>query len=103
MIKKSGNFTQTINNHKNGQGCKQCAGLEKPTILKLINDFKKIHGETYDYSKVIYVSAHKKIIIKCLKHGVFNQTPNNHKNGNGCPTCNESLGEKKIRVFFRVI
>jgi hypothetical protein len=95
-----GEFTQTINNHKRGQGCKKCAGLNKPSNETLINNFKLIHGNKYDYSKVKYESAHKKIKIVCPMHGDFMQTPNNHKNGNGCPICKQSNGENQIKLFL---
>jgi very-short-patch-repair endonuclease len=42
----------------------------------------------------------KKIKIICPKHGEFYQTPRNHKNNHGCPICNTSKGEKKIREFL---
>ena len=93
-------FEQTVNNHKRGQGCKNCSGLEKPTYEKLIIDFTTIHGNKYNYSNVIYQSAHKKIKIICPIHGEFEQTPNNHKNGNGCPICKLSKGENDIKIFL---
>ena len=34
--------------------------------------------------------------IICPEHGEFNQTPNKHLNGRGCPKCRYSKGEKKI-------
>jgi hypothetical protein len=92
-----GEFEQTLNNHLKGQGCKKCAGLEKPSLYGLIKSFINVHGEKYDYNKVIYKSAHTKIKIICPIHDEFEQTPNNHKNGNGCPICNESKGEIIIR------
>ncbi len=95
-----GDFEQTPNNHKRGQGCQKCYGKEVLTQLKAIELFKKTHGNKYDYSKVIYVNAHSKIIITCPTHGDFEQTPNNHKNGNACPMCNESNGETKVRVYL---
>jgi Zn finger protein HypA/HybF involved in hydrogenase expression len=36
---------------------------------------------------VIYVNAKKKVIITCPIHGDFEQTPNAHMNGQGCPKC----------------
>jgi hypothetical protein len=48
---------------------------------------KKIHGGKYDYSLVKYINCRTKVTIRCPTHGVFNQTPNNHLMGNGCPGC----------------
>ena len=58
--------------------------------LKTENFIKKakfIHDDKYDYSKVNYINALAKIIIVCSKHNEFNQTPNSHLNGQGCPKC----------------
>lgn len=95
-----GEFTQTINNHKSGQGCQKCYGNEKSTLDNVIYNFISVHGDKYDYSLSNYVNAHKKIKIICKTHGIFEQTPNNHKHGNGCPSCKESYGEMYIRVFL---
>lgn len=47
----------------------------------------RIHGETYDYSKVVYVNNKQPVIITCLKHGDFRQIPNSHLLGKGCSRC----------------
>jgi hypothetical protein len=80
--------------------CKKCYGNEKLTQSRAIENFKSFHGNKYDYSKVEYKNAHSKITIVCPEHGEFKQTPNNHKNGNGCPACCESTGEVQIRTFL---
>ena len=54
---------------------------------QFINDVIKIHGDIYDYSLVNYITAKTKVKIICLKHGIFEQTPTNHKKGQGCPYC----------------
>jgi hypothetical protein len=95
-----GEFEQTPNNHLSGQCCGRCNGNSVKTNEILINEFKNVHGNKYDYSKVEYTNAHTKIIIICPTHGEFEQTPNNHKHGNGCPICNESKGEREIREYL---
>lgn len=45
------------------------------------------HGGKYDYSRVEYLTAKQKVTIVCYAHGVFLQTPSDHLNGYGCPTC----------------
>ena len=48
----------------------------------------KIHNNKYDYSFVIYTNSKSKIGIICERHGVFNQTPNEHlSKKSGCPSC----------------
>lgn len=42
---------------------------------------------TYNYSKVVYESADKKIVIICNIHGEFLQRPGDHMKGSGCPQC----------------
>ena len=55
---------------------------------KLILKFKKVHGDFFDYSKVIFESLISKVIIICPEHGDFTQQPRLHLRGsNGCKTC----------------
>lgn len=49
-----------------------------------INRAREVHGDNYDYSLVKYVSSSSKVKIKG-KFGIFEQTPNSHLNGQGCP------------------
>ena len=72
---------------------------------KFIQRVIKIHGDTYDYSKVKYVKVMDKVEIICSTHGVFEQRPNNHLNGQGCPSCagkekrdTKSFIEESIKV-----
>ena len=54
----------------------------------LIYKFKKIHGNNFDYSKVIFESLTSKVIIICPEHGEFLQQPRLHLRGsNGCKVC----------------
>lgn len=54
--------------------------MDDKTII-FIEKANKIHNRKYNYDKVKYINAKEKIIINCLKHGDFLQTPNNHLNG----------------------
>lgn len=91
-----GVFEQTPNAHKNGQGCPRCSGRSK-TIDELILEFKGVHGDRFDYAKVLYVSSATKITITCRKHGDFEQTPNSHLQGKGCRHCAIEERIKKIK------
>ena len=51
-----------------------------------IDEAKEKHGDTYDYSKVVYIKCDKKVTIICKEHGEFEQTPTNHLTG-GCEQC----------------
>jgi len=60
---------------------------KKLTTEEFIVKATRIHGDTYDYSKVEYINTNTKVIIICKKHGEFQQTPNNHLTGFGCKKC----------------
>ena len=54
---------------------------------QFIEKARKVHGDKYDYSKVNYVNSSTKVTIICPIHGEFEQTPNKHLLGQGCPKC----------------
>ena len=80
-------------NHLNGQGCPKCKGRNL-TQEEIIENFKKIHGDKYDYSKVEYKKSKEKVCITCPIHGDFYQTPQKHLSGQGCPKCSVSEREQ---------
>jgi hypothetical protein len=54
-------------------------------LNKFITRSKLVHGDgKYDYSESVYVASNKKLIIKCSKHGKFEQMPHEHLRGRGC-------------------
>ena len=57
------------------------------TIEQFIIDAKSIHENKYDYSLVDYKQSHTKVKIVCPTHGEFEQSPNDHLSGKGCPKC----------------
>ena len=95
-----GSFLQSPAAHLKGQGCETC-GLEKRNdalrrnVDEFISKANFVHNNKYEYSKVDYKGALKKVIISCPKHGDWEQTPGSHLAGNGCPSCRESKGELK--------
>lgn len=54
---------------------------------EVIEKFKNIHGDKYDYSLVEYKKMHDNVTIICYEHGEFKQTPHAHLAGQGCPKC----------------
>ena len=94
-----GMFEQKPKDHLLGKGCSKCSGKNKTTD-DLIKEFNEINNSKYDYSKVIYKDAKSKIKIICPNHGEFEQTPNAHLRGHGCPICRESKGEREIRNYL---
>ena len=87
-----GIFKISHNKHTQGRGCPKC-GLErrgekrKLSTEAVLKSFKEIHGNKFDYSLFEYKTSTTKVKIICKKHGVFEQTPDKHKNGSGCPKC----------------
>ena len=81
-----GVFEMTPSNHIRGQGCPKCKGIHL-TTKEIINEFHKIHGDKYDYSKTVYNKMHEKITVICPEHGEFQITPSKHRIGQGCPKC----------------
>lgn len=92
-----GVFSQIPAAHLSGQGCPKCNGKRKST-QDIIEDFKKVHNDNYDYSLVTYKGSSKKVDIICSVHGMFKQTPNDHLGGHGCSKCGKS--ERLTRDIF---
>ena len=97
---KHGEFWQTPNEHKKGCGCPKCGNKAKgercrSTKEEFIKKANEVHGGKYEYSKVEYVNNATKVCIICPKHGNFEQTPNSHLRGCGCPNCSfENTGDR---------
>jgi len=79
------------------QGCRTC-GRERASIShripveKFIEQSNNIHNNKYDYTKTQYTNNRTKVVITCLIHGDFLQTPDAHVNQkSGCPICANKL------------
>lgn len=86
ICKTHGVFLQRVSDHLQGKGCPKCQDTRK-TQEQCITDFKKVHGDLYEYSKVVYINNATNVSILCKLHGYFEQTPNTHLQGKGCPKC----------------
>ena len=83
-----GEFLQSPDKHVNaGRGCPKCGGSKRKTTRKFIRQAKQVHNNKYDYSEFKYKNAFTKGLITCKIHGRFNQTPDSHLRGSGCPKC----------------
>ena len=87
-----GIFEQTPYNHIMGKGCRECGNIK--TSIGLLKNQKwfvikanGVHSSKYDYSKSTYVGIYNRIEIICREHGIFEQSPNDHLQGKGCPKC----------------
>lgn len=108
ICKYHGIFEQTPSCHKSGRGCPKCASEKQIKLNKLkiipfeeiVNECNIIHNNKYKYHKDSYVSSNKKMDIECSIHGIFKQTPNSHKRGQGCPKCaNENHAKLHTLTF----
>lgn len=61
--------------------------MKKKTQEQFILDAINIHGDKYDYSKVVYTTTNSKITITCKIHGDFQQRASAHLKGSGCICC----------------
>ena len=84
---KHGEFWVTPNNHLRGSRCPACFGTPKKTLEQFVDEARKVHGNKYDYRKVIYDGGKKKVCIICPEHGEFWTSPTSHLRGHKCPAC----------------
>jgi hypothetical protein len=97
---KHGDFTIAPKDHLSyKRGCKICSGFMYNT-QSFIDKAVSIHGETYLYDNVMFVSVKAPILITCKIHGDFEQRPDKHINGGqGCPRCKKSA-RKDLDYFI---
>lgn len=63
----------------------------KITTEIFIKDAQCIHGDKYNYSRVQYITNRDKVKIICNKCDlIFEQRPDSHIEGRGCPKCGGS-------------
>jgi very-short-patch-repair endonuclease len=111
ICKEHDKFLQTPQTHLSGGGCQLCANIERSVRQKkpldvFIEEANIIHNNNYDYSLVDYKTARIKVIIICKIHKEFQQTPDSHLRGNGCPFCvnkTEGLLLDKIQPLYPTI
>ena len=101
LCKEHGIFEQSPANHLSGKKCPKCSKNHKKSIDNIIIKLKKLHQDKYLYHLSNFDKTSNKIDIFCIKHGIFQQTLNNHLDGHGCPDCNDSSGEKIISNILK--
>lgn len=102
-----GPFDQLPLAHLKGHGCLKCSHRKLSRIFSghtvdFIRKANILHNNEYEYNLITYINAHTKVKIVCKKHGEFEQTPNKHLLGQGCPGCSESIGEKAVRRYLEL-
>ena len=106
ICQKHGVFEQTPEKHKQGKKCPRCSKGYKFLQEDVLDRFKTVHQDKYNYSLFEYNGNNIKSKIICPEHGVFEQTPNVHWNGSGCPKCkikNLFLNNKDVLDRFKTV
>lgn len=58
------------------------------------------HNYLFSYSETEYINSGTKVIISCSKHGNFEQIPESHLAGNGCPKCGQEKRTFKSTLTY---
>lgn len=101
-----GEFLQKPSDHINFCGCQKCGKAYKRSKEEFIKESSKIHNNFYIYDKIEYINTKHKIIITCPNHGDFEQFPERHLTGQGCPKCNLKSQNKlfeKLKNSFNTV
>ena len=106
ICRKHGPFEQWPGSHVAGEGCKWCKRDMQKDLFSMGRDefiakARAVHGNRYDYSKVVYVNNKTNVTVICPDHGPFEVMPQDHiQKKNGCPKCQTSKGETVIHVWL---
>lgn len=94
-----GKFTTKLHDHLyNKSGCPSCGNVSKRT--NFVERAIAKHGDTYDYSNVVYKNSYSHVTIICKDHGPFDQMPAVHLSANiGCPVCKVSARTSTTSEF----
>jgi len=90
--KVHGIFEQTPKNHLKGQKCPKCKCLDKNEFIK---EASLKHNNKYNYDNIEFVNGNIKIKITCPEHGIFEQRPYDHLNGDKCYKCSNLVRTTK--------
>ena len=74
--------------------------MHKLTTEEFIKRAKQVHNDKFEYLKTIYISSLQKVFIHCKIHGLFEQVPSKHLQGQGCPKCRNQKfsNERKMNL-----
>jgi hypothetical protein len=74
---------------------------KKLTNVEFLERSFKIHKNKYDYLEC-YKNSTTKIKIRCKKHDyIFEQSPNKHLIGRGCPICGRNIINEKLEQYIK--
>jgi very-short-patch-repair endonuclease len=100
-----GIFRQTPNSHLGGAGCPGCSSDASAVRMKsnhkaFLQRARQVHGNRFQYPQQ-YETANTLMNIVCRAHGRFLQLPTKHLQGQGCPSCLESFGERSVALALK--
>lgn len=70
----------------------------KYTTEEIVEKFRQVHENIYDYSKFEYLGNSVKSTIICKEHGEFLQRPKTHLLGQGCVKCGKTILHNKFKL-----
>jgi very-short-patch-repair endonuclease/Zn finger protein HypA/HybF involved in hydrogenase expression len=73
---------------------------KRKTTAEFVIEAANRHNNFYDYSLVNYTNKKTKVQIICPEHGEFEQQPDNHLMGAGCPKCYFNRKLKTLKNFI---
>jgi len=86
-------------------GCPECGKNrlkedKKDWCLDEIRESARlVHGDKYEYLSIIR-SSQKRLLIRCKKHGEFEQTVHSHLKGHGCFKCSRAKVSEKLKDSY---
>jgi len=82
-----------------GGNCSECNKIRWREKYKnnFIKKATKIHKGFYSYEKINYQTTRELVDIICPNHGIFQQSPDSHLQGQKCPKCSISYRENIIK------
>jgi very-short-patch-repair endonuclease len=98
-----GDSKQRPADHLRGVGCPDCAHIKRNeskamSHAEFVSRARIVHaGKGFTYPER-YSRTDRKISIRCPKHGMFRQTPNNHLHGYGCALCQAEASSRRQRI-----
>lgn len=99
-------FEQTPHHHIGIKrtGCPKCGikkttDITRKTLEEFVNKSKEVHGDLYNYDKVLYTNHNTEVEILCIKcNEYFFQSPAVHLRGCGCKKCGCETAGLKLRL-----
>jgi hypothetical protein len=103
LCKTHGVFETLYNNMLRGWACPECTSYRKNIEQSFLKEAKEVHGDEYDYSKVVYKNCGTNVEILCKTHGSFFQQPRNHMRGARCQKCERFTTSKIARNWLKTL